>query len=371
MKITKPYISRSEARAVAKVLRSGNLTQGEVSKQFEVELRRTVKSRYAFVTSSATTGLHLALDALDIGLGDEVIIPDFSFPATANAVIKVGATPVCVDIDLETFCINPEEIVRSISPKTKAIMPVHAFGLCANMDQILQIAKDFKLKVIEDAACAIGSTINSKFAGTFGDCGVFSFHPRKLITTGEGGAIVTDNESLADQIQILRSHGGVRNAFYFEFVEAGYNFRLSDINSAVGLVQLEKLETIIQQRRKYAAAYMDLLGDISNLVLPSIPKGFGHTFQSFVVLLDPEIKRDRVIEEMRKFDIETTLGTYSISAQPYFSRYLTETSHPCPQSLRAFNSSLTLPLYPSMKSSDIKQVAESLRRVLSQNPDRA
>jgi perosamine synthetase len=304
---------------------------------------------------------------LNIGPGDEVIIPDFSFPATANAVIKVGATPVCADIDLETFCINPEEIVRSISPKTKAIMPVHAFGLCANMAQILQIAKDFELRVIEDAACAIGSTIKSKYAGTFGDCGVFSFHPRKLITTGEGGAIVTDDDSLADRIQILRSHGGVRNEFYFDFVEAGYNFRLSDINSAVGSVQLKKLETIIRQRRKHAEAYMDLLGNISTLILPSIPNGFGHTFQSFVILLDQELERNHIIAEMRKLGIETTLGTYSISAQPYFSRYLTDSSHVCPQSLRAFNSSLTLPLYPSMKGSDIKQVAESLRRVLSQN----
>lgn len=367
MKITKPYISRSEVRAAAKVLKSGNLTQGEVSKEFEVEIREAVKSQFAFVTSSATTGLHLALDALDIGPGDEVIIPDFSFPATANAVIKVGAIPVCVDINLKTFCINSEEIIRSISPKTKAIMPVHAFGLCANMDQILQIAKDFKLKVIEDAACAIGSTINSQFAGTFGDCGVFSFHPRKLITTGEGGAIVTDNKLLADKIQILRSHGGVRAEFYFEFVESGYNFRLSDVNSAVGLVQLEKLDKIIKLRRKHAGIYMDMLDSVSNLVLPSVPTGFGHTFQSFVVLLDADIKRNLVINELRKFDIETTLGTYSISAQPYFGKYLTETSRPCPQSLRAFNSSLTLPLYPSMKSSDIEQVAKDLRRVLSKN----
>jgi perosamine synthetase len=364
IKLTEPYISNQEVRAVRRVLKSGSLTQGAVSMNFEKEISNFVGSQHAYVTSSATTGLHLALDALGIGPGDEVIIPDFSFPATANAVIKIGATPVCVDINLDTYCIDPGDVENHITPKTRAIMPVHAFGLCADMPSLLDIAKRFKLKVVEDAACAIGSKIETKHAGTFGDCGVFSFHPRKLITTGEGGAIVTDNVPLSEKIAVLRSHGGVRGKSYFEFIDSGYNFRLSDINAAVGVVQMGKLQEIIDKRTKLAGIYDQILSNVGGILPPKAPLGYQHTYQSYVILLDDAFSRDEVIQEMAVAGIETTLGTYSISAQPYFKKFSSKPSTTVPNSIRAYSQSLTLPLYPTMSEKKVKHVTHTLKRVL-------
>jgi|LakMenEpi03Aug12_release.lakeMendotaPanAssembly.Ray.scaffolds.fasta_scaffold200573_2 perosamine synthetase len=367
MKLTRPSTSLKEIYSASRVILSGNLTQGKVSMRFEDDLKEYVKCKSAFVTSSATTGLHLSLDVLDIGPGDEVIIPDFSFPATANSVIKVGAIPICVDIDLETFCIDPKRIEENITKKTKAIMPVHAFGLCANMPEILEIAERHGLRVIEDAACAIGSTINDKHAGTFGDCGVYSFHPRKLITTGEGGAIVTNSLELSDLIRISRSHGAIRKELYLEFVDSGYNFRLSDINSAVGIEQLKKLDRIISARLRYAHLYNRLLKDCRLLTTPTAPAGFGHTYQSYVVLLADGLDRDFLIREMKKLNIETTLGTYSISSQPYFNKYSSSKQRDVPNSKIAFRQTLTLPLYPGMKNSGVKLVTNALLDTLDKN----
>lgn len=364
MKLTKPFISSKELRAASRVLRSGNLTQGATSAKFESNICKYVESKYAFVTSSATTGLHLSLDILQIGSGDEVIIPDFSFPATANSVIKVGAIPICVDIDLKTFCIDPKEIEKSISEKTKAIMPVHAFGLCANMNDIIKIAKKHNLRVVEDAACAIGSTINGAHAGTFGDLGVFSFHPRKLITTGEGGAIVTNNQDLSEQISVSRSHGGIRGELFFEFINSGYNFRLSDINAAIGIEQLLKIHKIIAARKNYAEMYNSIFEGNKYFVTPFVPWGFIHTYQSYVVLLSKEIDRDSVIRELKKKNIETTLGTYSISSQPYFQKLFPNHTKETPNSDFAFKQTLTLPLYPGMRSRGVKKVADTLLATL-------
>lgn len=365
MRLTKPYISHKEMFAAARVLKSGNLTQGKVSSDFEKKIAFYAGGAYAFVTSSATTGLQLSLDVLKIGRGDEVIIPDFSFPATANSVIKVGATPVCVDIDLQTFCIDPKEIEKNITKHTKAIMPVHAFGLCANMPEILKIARKHGLRVVEDAACAIGSTIGTQHAGTFGDCGVYSFHPRKLITTGEGGAIITNDNALSEAITVSRSHGGVRGELFLEFIESGYNFRLSDINSAVGIVQLQKIDKIIAKRSSLVQVYEKFLLDSEYISVPSTPDGFVHTFQSYVVLLKAEIDRDSVIRELRKLDIESTLGTYSISSQPYFNQYLSDRKINVPRSKFAFAQTLTLPLYPQMKKTSVEKVSTSLLKILN------
>ena len=364
MKLTKPFISFKEIYAASRVLKSGNLTQGKASARFESDICEYAGSKYAFVTSSATTGLHLSLDVLQIGGGDEVIIPDFSFPATANSVIKVGARPVCVDIDLKTFCIDPSEIESNISEKTKAIMPVHAFGLCANMPEIMKIARKHNLRVIEDAACAIGSTINQQHAGTFGDSGVYSFHPRKLITTGEGGAIVTNNDELSRLIGISRSHGGVRGELFIEFIDSGYNFRLSDINSAIGIEQLLKIKKIISARKKYAEIYNMLFEGNSLLTTPSAPSGYSHTYQSYVLLLSKGVDRNFIIRELRKLDIESTLGTYSISSQPYFKEYSAHKVINTPRSNFAFAQTLTLPLYPGMKKRDVIKVASALLTIL-------
>jgi len=366
MKITKPKMNHREYFEIAKVLRSGNLTQGKVSRRFEDEITNYIGGIPAFVTSSATTGLHLALDALKIGAGDEVIIPDFSFPATANAVIKVGAIPVAVDILLSTYCIDPAKIEEAITSKTKAIMPVHAFGLCANMPEILEIAQKHDLFVIEDAACALGATIQLQHAGTFGDCGVFSFHPRKIVTTGEGGAIVSKDAELMRRIEILRSHGAIKGELYLEFIDSGFNFRLSDISAAIGVAQMTKLRKHISDRIKYANCYKMNLELCPYVALPSAPDGYVHTFQSYVIRLSDHFDRDEVIRRMKKIGIETTLGTYSISSQPYFQGYKDNSKHSVRNSEKAFSQSLTLPLYPGMGSRRIKQVTSSLVSILTE-----
>ena len=364
IKLTKPYISKEEYRNVKKVLKSGNLTEGIYARELEKYISDYIGASKTFVTSSATTGMQLALTALGIGYSDEVIIPDFSFPATANAVLAVGATPIVVDIDLSSFCIDTGLIEQKISTRTKAIMPVHAFGRCADMYEILRIAKKYDLLVIEDAACAQGSKIDNLSAGIFGDCGVFSFHPRKIITTGEGGAITTNDPKIADRISLLRSHGGRRNKFRFmEFAEAGFNYRMSDVNAAIGLAQIVKINEIIEKRRAVADYYVSGLKKLPNVQFQNIPSNYLSTYQSFVVLLDEDIPRNEILDELFILGIESTLGTYSISSQPYWDQ-LYEKEFNVPNSTKAFHQSISLPISASIKKKELDFVLENIHKVL-------
>jgi perosamine synthetase len=364
IKLTTPYISKKEYRNVKKVLKSGNLTEGVYAREFEKYISNYIGGSKTFVTSSATTGIQLALTALGIGHSDEVIIPDFSFPATANAVIAVGATPIVVDIDLSTFCIDTDLIEQKISTRTKAIMPVHAFGRCADMYEILRIAKKHDLLVIEDAACAIGSKIDNLHAGIFGDCGIFSFHPRKIITTGEGGAITTNDPKIADKITLLRSHGGSRNKFRFmEFTEAGFNYRMSDVNAAIGLAQILKIDSIIEKRRIVAEYYIDGLKNLPNIQFQTVPSNYLSTYQSFIVLLNDDTPRNEILDQLFALGIESTLGTYSISSQPYWENAYRKESD-VPNSIRAFNQSISLPISALIKRNELDFVLENIHKVL-------
>lgn len=367
MRLNVPLTGSEELAEIAEVLESGYLTQGPRAARFEAMVAERIGARFAFATSSATTGLHLALDALGVRPGDEVIIPDFSFPATANAVIQQGAVPVFVDIDLDTFNLNPALLEQAITNRTAAIMPVHAFGLTADMTAISAIAAKHGLPVIEDAACALGATHRGVEAGTLGTAGVFSFHPRKIITTGEGGLISTSDDELASRISVLRSHGAVRGERYMSFVDAGYNYRLSDVHAAIGLAQMARLEYILDRRRFLAATYAELLADVPGVTAPTTPEGDKHSFQSYVVLLDEDVDRDLVIDGMKACDIETTLGTYSMHLQPYFSTRFGIADEALPVATRAQRSALTLPLYPQLEESELIRVAEVLSDVVALN----
>jgi perosamine synthetase len=360
IRLNVPLLGEEEADAVARVLQTGYLTQGAKAAELERQIADLVGVPYGFATSSATTGLHLALVALGVGPGDEVIIPDFSFPATANVVVQQGAVPVFVDIRLADFGMDPDLLEAAITPKTKAIMPVHAFGLIADMDPILAIAAAHGIPVIEDAACALGAVYNGRQAGSIGDAGVFSFHPRKVITTGEGGMIMTANDELASRVRVLRSHGAVRGEHYMSFVEAGFNYRLSDVHAAIGVAQMDRLDTILDGRRALATQYASILGGIDGVTPPATPAGRTHTYQSYVVLLDEDIDRDRVIDAMRDRGIETTLGTYGMHLQPYFRERFGIDDAALPQSTRAHSSALTLPLYQGLAADDLATVAEAL-----------
>ncbi len=363
-----PSTGAAEVEAVREVIESGFLTQGPKTAAFEGLIRDYTAARHAAAVSSATTGLHLALVALGVQPGDEVVIPAFSFPATANAVIQQGAIPVFVDIEDSTFNMDPALLETAISEKTTAVMPVHAFGLCANMDAINEIAARRAVPVLEDAACALGGTYGGRHAGTLGTAGVYSFHPRKIITTGEGGMITTNDDAVAERVAVLRAHGAKRGELFMEFVDAGYNYRLSDVHAAIGLAQMAKIEQIVAGRRAAAAALSEHLAGIEGVRLPMEPAGTSHTFQSYVVLLDDDIDRDEVIRRMRTRDIETTLGTYGMHLQPYFRERFGIEDDALPRTTRAHHQALTLPLYPQLASTDMEAIANALRASIAESP---
>jgi dTDP-4-amino-4,6-dideoxygalactose transaminase len=360
-----PYTDQAELDAIADVLSSGYLTQGEKVKEFEDMVARYVGTKYAFATSSCTTALHLSLVALGIGPGDEVLVPDFTFPATANVVIQQQARPVLVDIDMDTFTINAADLESKITKKTKAVIPVHAFGLSADMDPIIQLAEHYRFAVVEDAACALGANYKKIQCGALGDLGCFSFHPRKSITTGEGGMITTNSELLANRISLLRSHGGIRRDGRFTFEEAGFNYRLSEIHGAIGIEQMKKIHWILTRRKELADLLSRRLQNSTYLRLPNEQEYTTHTYQSFVVLIDKLLERDKIIMMMQHRGVETTIGTYALHAEPFFSRKYGIAPGTLKHSFDSYQRSLTLPLYPTMSESYLDVIADELEKAIN------
>lgn len=364
MRLTIPYTDEDELEEVRKVLASGYLTQGPKVTEFEKTVAECVGTKHALAVSSATTALHLSLVVLGISPGDEVLVPDFTFPATANVVIQQGAIPVLTDINIATFSIDVDDMLVKMTPKTKAVIPVHLFGLAADMDPILRVAQERRVAVVEDAACAMGATYKGRPCGSMGDLGCFSFHPRKIVTTGEGGMITTDRDDLANKIRMLRMHGGIRRGGRYRFEAPGYNYRLSDIQAAVGVAQMRKLEYVIKRRRELAWELAERLRQVKAISIPGEPAWAGHIYQSFVILLDEEIDRDKVIVELRDEGIEATLGTYALHVQPYYRDTYGYEEKDFPQSLEAFRRSLALPLHPGMDEDDVISVAVGLEKAL-------
>jgi dTDP-4-amino-4,6-dideoxygalactose transaminase len=364
MRLCVPDTDGREVEEIAKVLSTCYLTQGAKVEEFERMVAELIGSRYAFAMSSCTTALHLSLVVLGIAAGDEVLIADFAFPATANVAVHQGAIPVFVDIDLDTYTMNADDLLSKITKRTKAIMPVHAFGCAANMRPIMQAAKEHDIPVVEDAACAIGTTYHSEYCGNIGTLGCFSFHPRKVITTGEGGMVITNDDTLADRIQLLRNHGGKRAGNWYRYEAAGYNYRLSDIHGAMGVVQMTKLPVLIERRRALARQLRERLTGVDGIRLPEDPPWGGHIYQSFVILVDDCMDRDQIIKDLRARDIETTLGTYALHDQLFFQRNYGYVSGQLPNSHAAFMRTITLPLYPQMTDTDLETIAGELRTAI-------
>lgn len=363
----KPYFDLEEMEEIKKVLDSGWVSQGPEVKEFEEKIADYLDIKYAIAVTNCTAALHLALLGIDIRNGDEVLVADFTFPATGHSVLYCGARPIFIDIDLKTYNIDTESIEEKITDKTKAIIPVHTFGQPAEMDKIMKIAKNYNLKVIEDAACAFGAKYNNKYAGTIGDIGCFSFHARKGITTGEGGIAVTDNKTLAEKIRRLSIFGMTSawdreksNKFIIpEFTEAGYNYKMSDITAAVGLAQLRKLDKIIERKRELAKYWDEKLQEIDLIEPPYVSENVKHIYQSYVSVVDKSINRNKIIEMLMVKGVQTQIGTYASHIQPVYNF-----KRKCPNSLEIFSRSLALPMYYMLQEKDIDMIMESLKKVM-------
>ncbi len=372
--IALPSMGQEEWEATREPIFSGWITQGPKVAEFEKLFATRHKVKHALAVSNCTTALHLALVALGIKKGDEVLVPAFTWVSTANAVIYCNATPVFVDIDLHTFNIDVNQIKDKITPRTKAIIPVHLFGLCANIDEINKIAPH--LKIVEDGACASGAGIGDKPAGGLGDIGCFSFHPRKSITTGEGGMITTNNDAFAEQVNMLRNHGasvseeqrhkGPKPYILPEFNMVGYNYRMTDIQAAIGVVQLKKLDTLIDERQKWAEFYTKKLSTIPWLTTPSIPNGYKHGWQSYVLYIDEAkapMKRNDLMEYLQQKGISTRPGTHAVHTLGYYSRTFNIKPADFPNAFAANEYSISIPLHNKMVKEDFDYVVNAIKLI--------
>ncbi len=361
--IIRPDVSFDEvADDLAAIIGSGMLTSGAYVARFEEAVAQAVGAGHAVATTSATTALHLALVGHGVGPGDEVLVSDFTFPASGNVIVELGATPVLVDSLPDAFPLDVADAAAKVTERTRAIMAVHPFGQPADLDAVGDLAAAHGLAVVEDAACALGSSWGGDPCGSR-HTGCFSFHPRKVVTTGEGGAITTDDGDLADRLRRLRTHGGIPARVGLEFVDNGFNYRLSEIPAALGLSQMGRLRSILDDRAATARRYEALLADVEGVALRLPPEPATWSYQSFVVMVHEAIDRDDVISRLRSAGIETTLGTYAMHAHPAFARFGYAPGD-LPRSFAAQRDSLTLPLLPSMAATDVERVVEALATAL-------
>lgn len=366
--LIRPVFGAEELHNVQQCLASGHVTQGPFVAAFEDAFTREFATGHALAVSSCTTALHLALLALDIQPGDEVIVPALTWVATANAVEYVGAKPIFVDVQPDTYTLCPHSAAQAITARTKAIIPVHLFGLCAPMPEIRALAIQHSLAIVEDAACAAGSMIDSEAAGSMGDIGCFSFHPRKVITTGEGGMLTTHNTALYQRLVPLRNHGaspatGPSQPWNFaEFAVCGYNYRLSDLQAAVGCAQMTKVRAILAERQRIAHVYTTLLAGQQAIVPPIVPAGYRHSWQSYVVRLASAdtAQRNAIMHNLAEHGIESRPGTHALHTLRYYAEKYHLSPDLAPQAALAENCTITLPIVHGMSSSQQEYVVEIL-----------
>jgi perosamine synthetase len=375
IQIAMPSLGEEEWQALREPIESGWLTQGPKVAAFETAFAQRHQVKHAIAVTSATTGLHLALAALHIGPGDEVIVPAFTWVATANVVIYCGATPVFVDVDRVTFNIDFNDLMRHVTPRTKAVIPVHLFGLCVDIDKVRTALRP-DIKIVEDAACAAGAELRGRPAGSLGDLGVFSFHPRKSITTGEGGMVTTDDDNLAEQVKKMRNHGasvseeerhrGPRPYLLPEFEMLGFNYRMTDLQGAVGLVQLKKLDLFIDERARIADHYRKELADVRWLQLPQEPINGRHAWQACVTYVDPEtspMPRNRIMEALQQRGIATRPGTHAVHMLKYYRQRFGLRPEDCPVARDCDLNTMAIPLHNRLSEEDCAHMVDSLRNL--------
>ena len=370
--ISLPVTGIEEWEATKEPLMSGWITSGPKVREFEQLFAERHQVKHALAVTSATTALHLALVALGVGPGDEVIVPAFTWVSTANVVLYCGATVVFSDIDPHTFNMDLKDLRKRITSKTKAIIPVHLFGLCADMDEIKLIAGDIPL--IEDGACAAGAGYKGAPAGTLGTIGCFSFHPRKSITTGEGGMLTTNDDKLGELMGMLRNHGasiseeqrhlGPRPYILPDFNMMGFNYRMTDLQGAVGVVQIKKLDQFIDERSKWAAYYTENLKEVEWLRTPSFGKEYKHGWQSFVCSVDETLapaSRNEIMEKLQERGISTRPGTHAVHMLNFYKEKYKIKPSDFPGAQAANDYSMAIPLHNRMSPEDFAYVVEVVK----------
>lgn len=385
IQITKPLFDESEMQAVLEPIKSGWVSQGPKAEEFENKFSTYVGTRYASSVSSGTAALHLALIACGIQPGDEVITSDFTCVAAVNPIEYVGAKPVLVDINLDTFSLDPSKVEEAVTVRTKAIIVVHLFGLSADMDPILQIASKHRLKVIEDAALGLGAFYKGKHVGGFGDAAAFSFHPRKMITTGEGGMMVTNDDKIDSEVKILRNYGASIPAWQRHckgihvlptYNVLGFNYKMSDVHASLGIAQMQKLPMILEERRRLAERYNNGLSSLDWMITPVEPSGFIHSYQSYICLFNPgdivhkgqigsikraSKKKNELIEQLAQKGIATVAGAQAIHNTSYYKQKYGFHETDCPNALTAAMLSIALPIYPQLSYDEQVYVIENIK----------
>jgi perosamine synthetase len=387
--IARASLTPEEIESVLEPLRTGWLVQGPKVRAFEEAWCTFTGAEHSIAVTSCTTALHLSLAALGFGPGDEAIVPAFTWIATANVVEHLGGRVVFADIDLATFNIVPSGIEALITPRTKAILPVHLFGLAADMESINAIAQRHGLWVVEDAACGFGATLNGRHVGTLGHTGCFSFHPRKAITTGEGGMITTNDAQLAERLRCLRDHGaaisdlqrhlGPRPYLLADHPEAGYNQRMTDLQAALGAAQMQRAEMIVAERRQLAARYDAAFAELEWLQTPQVPPACGHGYQSYPCLFEPELvlealatadqpllrqiheRRNAWMESLQQQGISTRPATHAVHMLSYYRAKYHLRPEQLPAAQAANDCSISLPLFHGMKPDEQQHVIDVVR----------
>ena len=362
--LSRPYFDARELEAVRRVLESGWVVQGPEVEAFEAEIARLHQVRHCIAVSSGTAALHISYLAAEIGPGDALFIPSFAWPSAANMAKLVGAHPVFVDVLPDTYNIDPDDLERRIETclnegkhKPRVVVPVHEFGLAADMDKVLSVASRYSLEVIEDAACALGASCDGRPVGTFGKFGIFSFHPRKSITTGEGGAIVTDDADMADRCRGWRNHGQRLVGGQRDFILPGLNYRMTEIQAAIGRVQLTKFAGILQKRRSLAREYFERLQQCPGLRIPT--DSAQHTWQTMMVVLADSADRTAIIQHLADEGIEVGPGSVAGHLGAHFQPQL-----PLAVSEKLHRRGLALPLHAGLNVEQINAAVESLCRHL-------
>jgi dTDP-4-amino-4,6-dideoxygalactose transaminase len=371
--LAKPYTDEKEIDAVSAVIRSGWVSMGSKVADFENMMAEFVGAQFAIATNSATSALHLSLYLQDIGPGDKVICPTFTCMATANAIRHVGAFPIFVEIDPLTFNLDPKAIEEAITLDTRAIMAVHQIGLAADMDPIEEIAKKNNLAIVEDGATSLGGEYKGRQVGGLGSPTCFSFHPRKVITTGEGGMITTDDEEFARRARIVRSHGAsvsdlerhkARGKIYASYPEVGYNYRMTDMQGSMGIEQMKKLPWILKRKREIAAMFDARLAEIEEIEPPFVPDHSVHSYQSYLIRFKPGLKidRDELLRDMADRGISCRHGIAPLHWEPYYRELYGELHFPVTEEVS--RTTMFLPIYPQMTENEVHYIVDNLKELM-------